>query len=54
MTKIIDTHDLELVRSLCHRAVVMDEGKVVADGYTEVILGDIPLLKEYGLAPTNL
>jgi len=54
MTKIIATHDLELVNALCHRTVVMDEGKVVADGDTEVILGDIPLLKDHGLAPTNL
>jgi len=54
MTKIIATHDLELVNALCHRTVVMDEGKVVTDGDTEVILGDIPLLKCHGLAPTNL
>jgi len=54
MTKIIATHDLELVNALCHRTVVMDEGKVVADGDTEVILGDIPLLKDHGLARANL
>src|SRR4030042_366241 len=54
MTKIIATHDLELVRALCHRTVVMDEGKVVADGDTKAILGDIPLLKEHGLAPPNI
>lgn len=54
MTKIIATHDLELVRALCQRTVVMDEGKVVAYGDTEVILGDIPLLKCHGLAPANL
>jgi cobalt/nickel transport system ATP-binding protein len=54
MTKIIATHDLELVRALCHRTVVMYEGKVVADGGTEAILGDNPLLKEHGLAPPNI
>jgi len=54
MTKIIATHDLELVSALCHRTIVMDEGKVVADGDTEMILGDIPLLKDHGLAPANL
>src|SRR4030042_3517013 len=42
MTKIIATHDLELVRVSCQRTVLMDEGKVVADGDTEAILGDIP------------
>jgi cobalt/nickel transport system ATP-binding protein len=54
MTKMIATHDLELVRVLCHRTVLMDEGKVVADGVTEAILGDVSLLKGHGLAPTNL
>jgi len=50
VTKIIATHDLELVRALCHRTVVMDEGKIVADGKTEDILNDIPLLKAHGLS----
>jgi len=54
MTKIIATHDLELVRVLCQRTVVMDEGKVVADGDTGAILGDVRLLKSHGLAPANL
>ena len=50
MTKIVATHDLELVRALCGRTVVMDEGKIVADGNTEDILNDISLLKAHGLA----
>ncbi len=50
MTKIIATHDLDLVRALCQRTVVMDEGKVVADGDTKAILGDNSLLKAHGLA----
>jgi cobalt/nickel transport system ATP-binding protein len=50
ITKIIATHDLELVRALCHRTVVMDEGKIAADGKTENILDDIHLLKAHGLA----
>jgi cobalt/nickel transport system ATP-binding protein len=50
MTKIIATHDLELVRALCRRTVVMDEGKIVADGNTDSILADISLLKAHGLA----
>jgi cobalt/nickel transport system ATP-binding protein len=52
VTKIIATHDLELVRALCQRTVVMDEGKIVADGNTEAILDDIHLLKVHGLAPS--
>src|SRR4030065_327996 len=50
MTKIIATHDLELVRALCGRIVVMDEGKIVADGNTKDILEDITLLKAHGPA----
>ncbi len=50
MVKIIATHDLELVKALCGRTVVMDEGKIVADGNTEDILDDITLLKAHGLA----
>lgn len=51
MTKVIATHDLELVKILCQRTVIMDEGTIVADGSTETILNDIPLLRGHGLAP---
>jgi len=50
ITKIIATHDLELVKALCQRTVVMDEGRIVADDQTEKILQDIPLLRAHGLA----
>jgi len=50
VTKIVATHDLELVKALCQRTVVMDEGKIVADGSTEAILSDISLLRAHGLA----
>lgn len=50
ITKVIATHDLELVRTLCQRTVVMDEGKIVADGTTESILADVQLLRAHGLA----
>ena len=50
-TKIIATHDLEMVRALCQRAVVIYEGRIVADGHTSIILEDRSLLKTSGLAP---
>jgi cobalt/nickel transport system ATP-binding protein len=50
ITKIIATHDLELVRASCQRTVVMDEGRIVADGTTESILDDISLLRAHGLS----
>ncbi len=51
MTKIVATHDLELVQALCQRAVVLDKGQVIADGATSQILANIPLLSAHGLAP---
>lgn len=51
MTKIVAAHDLELVKALCQRAVVLDEGEIVTDGSTERILNDISLLRAHGLAP---
>jgi len=50
-TKIVSTHDLELVKALCQRTIVLDEGEIAAEGSTEQILNDMPLLKAHGLAP---
>ncbi len=52
-TKIIASHDLELVKALCHRAILMDEGKVVADDLTSRLLSDFPLLEKHGLSPSH-
>lgn len=43
-TKIITTHDLDMVLDLCERTIVLRDGKVVADGKTEEILRDSKLL----------
>ncbi len=51
MTKIVASHDLELVKVLCPRTIVLDHGQVIADGATNHILADIPLLRAHGLAP---
>ena len=53
MTKVIASHDLELVKALCSRTIAIDGGVVVADGQTKSILADIPLLKAHGLAPED-
>lgn len=44
VTQLIITHDLPLALELCSRAVIMNAGKVVADGDTAGILGDGDLL----------
>jgi len=49
-TKIIATHDLEMVRVLCPRTIIIHQGKVVADGKTDKILADEELLQNNGLA----
>lgn len=48
-TRIIATHDLELVVDVCPRVVVMDGGRVVADGPTRAILNDVALMEAHGL-----
>jgi len=53
MTKIIASHDLEIVQALCERTVIFDKGQVVADGPTSHILADIVLLQSHGLAPAK-
>lgn len=52
-TKIVATHDLELVRALCPRTIIVDHGELSVDGDTDRILADMPLLKAHGLAPTG-
>jgi energy-coupling factor transporter ATP-binding protein EcfA2 len=48
-TQVIATHDLEFVARLCSRAVILDQGSVVAQGDTAGILSDRSLLKRHGL-----
>jgi cobalt/nickel transport system ATP-binding protein len=48
-TLVVATHDLELVLCLCPRTVVLDRGKIWADGETRQILGDRHLMEEHGL-----
>jgi cobalt/nickel transport system ATP-binding protein len=48
-TKIIATHDLELVVEVCSHAIVMDGGKIVAEGPTAELLNDEELMLEHGL-----
>jgi cobalt/nickel transport system ATP-binding protein len=49
VAQIIATHDLELVVQLCPRVVVMDRGRVVAQGAAESLLSDETLMLEHGL-----
>jgi cobalt/nickel transport system ATP-binding protein len=48
-TKLIATHDLELVVELCARAIVLDKGAVMADGPVTKLLNDEALMLAHGL-----
>ncbi len=48
-TRIIATHDLEMVVEICPRVIVLDHGQVVAEGLTAEILGDEALMLRHGL-----
>ncbi len=53
-TCIIATHDLELVVEVCTRVIVLDNGRVVADGPTREILGDDHLMLAHGLESPHI
>ena len=48
-TKLIASHDLDMIYDTCDRVVLMDQGEVVADGMAKEILTDQKLLEEHGL-----
>ena len=48
-TKLIATHDLEMVVELCSRAIVLDHGAVVADGPVAELLNNEELMLAHGL-----
>lgn len=49
MTMLVSSHDLVMVRELLPRIIIMDEGRVVADGLTEELLQDEQMLQAHGL-----
>ncbi len=49
LTMLVSTHDMHLVRELLPRMVIMDQGRIVADGSTEQLMEDEVLLRSHGL-----
>ncbi len=49
ITMLVSTHDMSMVREIFPRMIIMDEGKVVADGPTSYLLEDDALLNAHGL-----
>ena len=53
-TKIIASHDLELIFHLCSRTIVLDGGSIVAQGETRNILSDERLMLAHGLEKPHI
>lgn len=49
LTQVIVTHDLPFALEVCPRSVIMDHGRVVADGKTSALLTDDRLLRRHRL-----
>ncbi len=47
--KLIASHDLEMVLELCTRIILLDHGRIQADGPTHAVLSDEGLLTRHGL-----
>ncbi len=48
-TMLVSTHDLRMVQELFPRTIVLDRGRVVADGPTSRLLADAGFLAQHGL-----
>ncbi len=52
-TKIVASHDLPLVRETCSRVLLLDEGRLIADGSPDSIMNDAALMERHGLFGTS-
>ena len=48
-TRIITSHDLDLILETCERTIILDRGKIAASGRTRDVLADAALLESAGL-----
>lgn len=49
ITKVVATHDLEMVLDLCDRVVLLDKGQVISEGQCREILSNHALLEAHNL-----
>lgn len=48
-TQILASHDLDLILDCCTRVLLLDHGRLIADGPTRTILADAALMEAHGL-----
>jgi cobalt/nickel transport system ATP-binding protein len=48
-TKVVASHDLEFVLETCRRVLLLDGGKLVADGEARAVLADAEAMARHGL-----
>ena len=46
-TKLITSHDLDMILDTCDRVILLSDGKIAADGDAQVILRDRALLEQH-------
>jgi len=49
VTRLIASHDLELILETCQRCLVLDRGRVMAEGLARQLLADTALMEAHGL-----
>ena len=49
VTKIVAGHDLEMILDICNRVVLLDQGKIIANGESKEIMGNKSLMEAHGL-----
>jgi len=48
-TKIIASHDLEMIRQVCNRVILLDNGCIISDGNSDAIMRNEELMISHGL-----
>jgi cobalt/nickel transport system ATP-binding protein len=49
VTKLVASHDLEMILRMCRRVLVLDGGRLIADGEARTLLADHKLMEGHGL-----
>lgn len=48
-TLAIASHDLEFLLEVCDRVILLDEGRIIADGEIKTVMADQALMEQHGL-----